>query len=155
MLFRSQLLSGFHITDDAAAVKFASRRAQRQDVDERQRFAEVICGFRDLEGCLFVFTEQKWIEFTEQLNSKGLSKKDVRSITRFFCSCAMNTDLDKQGRFVVNKNLREFAGIERDVMIIGVSDRIEIWSKEKWDEYSEAEYSDDAIMSERFDGLDF
>ncbi len=110
---------------------------------------------RGLEGCLFVFTEQKWIEFTEQLNSKGLSKKDVRSITRFFCSCAMNTDLDKQGRFVVNKNLREFAGIERDVMIIGVSDRIEIWSKEKWDEYSEAEYSDDAIMSERFDGLDF
>ena len=110
---------------------------------------------RGLEGCLFVFTEQKWIEFTEQLNSKGLSKKDVRSITRFFCSCAMNTDLDKQGRFVVNKNLREFAGIERDVMIIGVSDRIEIWSKEKWDEYSKAEYSDDAIMSERFDGLDF
>lgn len=110
---------------------------------------------RGLEGCLFVFTEQKWIEFTEQLNSKGLSKKDVRSITRFFCSCAMNTDLDKQGRFVVNKNLREFAEIERDVMIIGVSDRIEIWSKEKWDEYSKAEYSDDAIMSERFDGLDF
>ena len=110
---------------------------------------------RGLEGCLFVFTERKWTEFTEQLNSKGLSKKDVRSITRFFCSCAMNTDLDKQGRFVVNKNLREFAGIERDVMIIGVSDRIEIWSKEKWDEYSKAEYSDDNIMSERFDGLDF
>ena len=95
---------------------------------------------RGLEGCLFVFTEKKWIEFTEQLNSKGLSKKDVRSITRFFFSCAMNTDLDKQGRFVV---------------IIGVSDRIEIWSKEKWDEYSEVEYSDDTIMSERFDGLDF
>lgn len=110
---------------------------------------------RGLEGCLFVFTEQKWIEFTEQLNSKGLSKKDIRSITRFFCSCAMTSDLDKQGRFLVNKNLREFAGIERDVMIIGVSDRIEIWSKEKWNEYSEAEYSDDDVMSERFDGLDF
>lgn len=110
---------------------------------------------RGLEGCLFVFTEQKWTEFTEQLNSKGISKKDVRSITRFFCSCAMNSDLDKQGRFVVNKNLREFAGIERDVMIIGVSDRIEIWSKEKWDEYSQAEYSNDDIMSEKFDGLDF
>ncbi len=110
---------------------------------------------RGLEGCLFVFTESKWTEFTEQLNSKGLSKKDVRSITRFFCSCAMTSDLDKQGRFLVNKNLREFAGIERDVMIIGVSDRIEIWSKEKWNEYSEAEYSDDNIMSEKFDGLDF
>ena len=110
---------------------------------------------RGLEGCLFVFTERKWTEFTEQLNSKGFSKKDVRSITRFFCSCAMNADLDKQGRFLVNKNLREFAEIERDVMIIGVSDRIEIWSKEKWDEYSKAEYSDDNIMSERFDGLDF
>ncbi|WP_407862611.1 division/cell wall cluster transcriptional repressor MraZ [Parvimonas parva] len=110
---------------------------------------------RGLEGCLFVFTESKWNEFTEQLNSKGLSKKDVRSITRFFCSCAMTSDLDKQGRFLVNKNLREFAGIERDVMIIGVSDRIEIWSKEKWNEYSETEYSDDNIMSEKFDGLDF
>ena len=55
----------------------------------------------------------------------------------------------------MNKNLREFAGIERDVMIIGVSDRIEIWSKEKWDEYSQAEYSNDDIMSEKFDGLDF
>ena len=110
---------------------------------------------RGLEGCLFVFTESKWNEFTEQLNSKGLSKKDVRSITRFFCSCAMTSDLDKQGRFLVNKNLRELAGIERDVMIIGVSDRIEIWSKEKWNEYSEAEYSDDNIMSEKFDGLDF
>ena len=40
-------------------------------------------------------------------------------------------------------------------MIIGVSDRIEIWSKEKWDKYSEAEYSDDAIISKIFDGLDF
>ena len=110
---------------------------------------------RGVEGCLFVFRESKWNEFTEQLNSKGLSKKDVRSITRFFCSCAMTSDLDKQGRFLVNKNLREFAGIERDVMIIGVSDRIEIWSKEKWNEYSEAEYSDDNIMSEKFDGLDF
>jgi len=98
---------------------------------------------RGLEGCLFVFTEQKWTEFTEQLNSKGFSKKDVRSITRFFCSCAMNSDLDKQGRFVVNTNF------------IGVSDRIEIWSKEKWDEYSQAEYSNDDIMSEKFDGLDF
>ena len=111
--------------------------------------------FRNELGTNFVFTERKWTEFTEQLNSKGFSKKDVRSITRFFCSCAMNADLDKQGRFLVNKNIREFAEIERDVMIIGVSDRIEIWSKEKWDEYSKAEYSDDNIMSERFDGLDF
>ena len=110
---------------------------------------------RGLEGCLFVFTEEKWIDFTKQLNSKGLSQKEVRSVTRFFCSCAMSSDLDKQGRFLINKNLREYAEIERDVMIIGVSDRIEIWSKEKWNEYNDSEYSDYSAVSDKFDGLNF
>lgn len=110
---------------------------------------------RGLEGCLFVFTEDKWMDFTNNLNSRGLSQKDVRAITRFFCSCAMSSDLDKQGRFLINKDLRSFAGIEKEVMIIGVSDRIEIWSKDKWTEYVEAEYSDEEVISAKFDGLDF
>ena len=88
-----------------------------------------------------------------------LFRSELRKVPSYFMPHFFMTlpesDLDKQGRFLVNKNLREFAGIERDVMIIGVSDRIEIWSKEKWNEYSEAEYSDDNIMSEKFDGLDF
>ena len=84
-----------------------------------------------------------------------MSQKEVRSVTRFFCSCAMSSDLDKQGRILINKNLREYAEIERDVMIIGVSDRIEIWSKEKWNEYNDSEYSDYSAVSDKFDGLNF
>ncbi|MDY3051469.1 MAG: division/cell wall cluster transcriptional repressor MraZ [Parvimonas sp.] len=110
---------------------------------------------RGLEGCLFVFTEEKWIDFTNKLNSRGLSQKDIRSITRFFCSCAMTSDLDKQGRFLLNKDLRSHAGIERDVIVVGVSDRIEIWAKERWSEYCDSEYSDENVISEKFDGLDF
>ena len=94
---------------------------------------------RGLEGCLFVFTESKWNEFTEQLNSKGLSKKDVRSITRFFCSCAMTSDLDKQGRFLLVNTLREYAEITKEVIIIGVGTRLEIWNKDKWKKYNSNE----------------
>lgn len=121
----------------------------------RQELGSNFIVTRGLEGCLFVFTEDKWVDFTNNLNSRGLSQKDVRAITRFFCSCAMSSDLDKQGRFLINKDLRGFAGIEKEVMIIGVSDRIEIWSKDKWNEYVEAEYSDEEVISAKFDGLDF
>lgn len=110
---------------------------------------------RGMEKCLFVFTEEKWIEFTKDLDSKGLNQKDVRAVKRFFCSNAMSSDLDKQGRFLINKKLREHAEIGKEVMIIGVSDRIEIWAKEKWDDYSEAEYSDEDKIAEKFDAINF
>lgn len=110
---------------------------------------------RGMENCLFVFTEEKWIEFTKELDSKGLNQKDVRAVKRFFCSNAMNSDLDRQGRFVLNKVFREHASIEKDVIVIGVSDRIEIWSKENWENYSKEQYSDEETIAEKFDAINF
>ena len=121
----------------------------------RQDIGDKFVITKGLDGCLFAFSQEEWLNFETKLKSLPLSDRNARNFVRFFLSGATECEIDKQGRFLVNKNLREFAEIERDVMIIGVSDRIEIWSKEKWDEYSKAEYSDDNIMSERFDGLDF
>ena len=72
----------------------------------------------------------EWKNFEDKLRAFPLTNKDARALVRFFLAGAMECEIDKQGRFLIAGNLREFAGLEKEVVIIGVSSRIEIWSKE-------------------------
>ncbi len=92
---------------------------------------------RGLDACLFVFTEDEWRLQEQKFKSAPFTKPDVRKFNRLFFSGAVEATADKQGRILVPAYLKDFAGIKRDVMIVGVSNRFEIWSKEKWVEYYE------------------
>lgn len=105
----------------------------------REDIGEKFVITKGLDGCLFAYSLTEWKNFEEKLRSFPLTNKDARALVRFFLAGAMECEIDKQGRFLISGNLREFAGVEKEVVIIGVLTRLEIWSKEKWMEYSEKE----------------
>lgn len=91
---------------------------------------------KGLDGCLFAFSLMEWANFEEKLKSLPLSNRSSREFTRFFLSGATECEIDKQGRFLIPTNLRESANLQKEVVIIGVGTRIEIWDKEKWNSYN-------------------
>ena len=94
---------------------------------------------KGLDGCLFGYSLTEWKNFDEKLRQFPLTNKDARALMRFFLSGATECEIDKQGRFLIAGNLREFAELEKEVVIIGVLNKIEIWSKSKWLKYNENE----------------
>lgn len=109
---------------------------------------------RGLDRCLFVYPEEEWRKLEERLKSLPLTKKDARAFSRFFFSGATECELDKQGRINIAPPLREYAQLEKECVVIGVSNRVEVWSKQIWDEYvsnSEESFSDIAENLEGFD----
>jgi MraZ protein len=100
---------------------------------------------KGLDGCLYAFTMDEWIILEEKLKTLPLTNKDARAFVRFFFSGANEIDIDKQGRALIPQNLLEYASIEKDIVSIGVSTRIEIWNKEKWDEYNNSNIDFDGI----------
>ena len=100
----------------------------------REQLGEEFIVTKGLDGCLFVFPQDEWQAFEEKLRTLPLTQKGARQFTRFFVAGAASCELDKQGRILVPATLREFAGLEKDVVLTGNINRIEIWSKEKWNE---------------------
>lgn len=96
---------------------------------------------KGLDGCLFAFSLAEWLNFEEKLKSLPLSNRNSREFTRFFLSGATECEIDKQGRFLIPTNLRESANLQKEVVIIGVGTRIEIWDKEKWNSYNDENIS--------------
>lgn len=97
------------------------------------------------DGCLFVYDQDGWNAFEENLRSMPMNKKEVRQLARFFLSGAADVEVDKQGRILIPTELREHAGIEKDVILIGMADKIEIWSKERWEEESSYQNVDETL----------
>lgn len=95
---------------------------------------------KGLDGCLFVYDNKEWSAFEEKLKALPLTNKDARQFVRFFLAGATLAEVDKQGRILVPGVLREFAGLEKEVVLIGVASRVEIWSKERWE--NAASYDD-------------
>jgi len=109
---------------------------------------------RGMDGCLFVYTNDDWIDFETKLSAlPQTTNKDARKFARFFLSGASRVELDKQGRILLPGDLRDFAKLEKDVVLVGVGKRIEIWSKEKWDDVSTDLDMDDIAASMEGYGL--
>jgi MraZ protein len=94
---------------------------------------------KGLDGCLFGYSLEEWNKFEEKLKTLPLTNKITRDFVRFFLSGAVEEETDKQGRFLLPANLREYASLTKDAVIIGVGTRIEIWDKKKWNEYNSEE----------------
>ena len=115
----------------------------------REKLGEESVVTKGLDGCLFVYPREEWIKFEEKLNTLPLNRKDARKITRFFFAGAADCEIDKQGRALIPKVLREFAGLEKDVVMVGVMNRIEIWSKDRWNDTNV--YEDMEDIAEQMD----
>ncbi len=105
----------------------------------REDIGEKFIITKGLDGCLFGFSQNEWNNFEEKLKTLPLTNKNARDFVRFFLSGATECEIDKQGRFLTASNLREYAEMEKEVAIIGVGTRIEIWNKEKWKKYNSDE----------------
>ena len=89
---------------------------------------------RGLDGCIFGYPMENWEKLKLKLEKLPLGNKKARELTRFFFSAATEVEIDKQGRINLPQTLLEFATIDKECRVIGVSDRIEIWSNERWNE---------------------
>ena len=107
-----------------------------------------------LDGCLFVYPLGEWELFVEQLKTLP-GQADGRRLQRYFMSLAADCEVDKQGRFLIPAKLREIAGLDKDVVFAGVINKIELWSKEKWDEINNFDNMDDVAESMSEYGLSF
>ena len=94
---------------------------------------------KGLDGCLFGFSMNEWNNFEEKLKTLPLTNKNARDFVRFFLSGAVEAEVDKQGRFLIPSNLREYAELLKETVITGVGTRIEIWNKDKWKKYNSSE----------------
>jgi len=101
----------------------------------REELGEKVIITRGLENCLFIYSEKEWQKVVTKLNLLPFTKKDARSFTRMFLSGATDVEFDKQGRIKITKSLCEYANLSKDCVVIGVNDRLEVWSKENWDNY--------------------
>jgi len=90
---------------------------------------------RGLDRCIFMFSEDEWRTQEQKFKSLPFTKQETRSFNRMFFSGAVDVVPDKQGRFMVPTYLKEYANIKRDTIVIGVSNRIEIWDKKSWNEF--------------------
>ena len=97
------------------------------------------------DRCLFVFTPQQWEQEVERIRALPRTDRRLRNYARVFFAGALDQKLDKQGRIQVPASLREYAGLEKDVFVVGVGERVEIWDASTWTEVTgdaDAEYAD-------------
>jgi MraZ protein len=109
----------------------------------REALGEEFVVTKGLDGCLFVYPISEWQVFEEKLRTLPMTNKDARKFSRFFLAGAAMCELDKQGRILIPAVLREFAALEKDVVLAGVLGRVEIWSKERWTDISEYDDMED------------
>lgn len=117
----------------------------------RELLGEVFVVTKGLDGCLFVYAKSDWDILEEKIKGLPLSNANARKFSRFFLGGATNCDVDKQGRILIPANLRGFAGLEKDAVLVGVGNRIEIWDKETWNETNV--YDDMEEIAENIEGL--
>ncbi|NLG32958.1 MAG: division/cell wall cluster transcriptional repressor MraZ [Syntrophomonadaceae bacterium] len=102
----------------------------------REQLGDKFVITKGLDNCLFLYSIEEWHLLEIKLKSLPFTRADARSFMRFFFAGASEVETDKQGRIVLPSNLREYAKIERDVTVIGVGTRVEIWSNAVWDVYT-------------------
>ncbi|AZT91002.1 division/cell wall cluster transcriptional repressor MraZ [Caldicellulosiruptor changbaiensis] len=126
-----------HVVDNKGRVTLPSKF--REELGERFILT------KGLDNCLFGYSLKEWAVLEEKLKKLPLTSKDARAFLRFFFAGACECEVDKQGRILIPQNLREYANLQKEVFIIGVMTRIEIWSEENW----QREMADESLSVEK------
>ncbi|MCT2538067.1 division/cell wall cluster transcriptional repressor MraZ [Aquibacillus koreensis] len=119
----------------------------------REGLGDMFVLTRGLDQCLFAYPMNEWRLLEEKLKKLPLTKKDARAFTRFFFSGAVECEVDKQGRINIPAPLRKYAFLEKECVVIGVSNRIEFWANSEWENYFDASEESFAEIAENM--LDF
>ncbi|MCR4782601.1 MAG: division/cell wall cluster transcriptional repressor MraZ [Lachnospiraceae bacterium] len=99
----------------------------------RDQLGESFVITKGLDGCLFIYPNSEWETIEAKFREVPLTTKDARKFSRFFFAGASQMEVDKQGRILVPSTLREFASLKKEVVLVGVLDRVEVWDKDKWE----------------------
>jgi len=108
---------------------------------------------KGLDNCLFIYSKEEWVTFENKLKNLPLTNQDARSFIRFFFAGATECEVDKQGRILIPQNLREYANIQKDVVIVGVATRAEIWNTENWNKYAGPDALDVSKIADQMSNL--
>ncbi|HAL02323.1 MAG TPA: transcriptional regulator MraZ [Lachnospiraceae bacterium] len=108
---------------------------------------------KGLDGCLWMFDNDQWEKVENEIREMPFTLKEARVISRFIIAGASDGEMDKQGRVLIAPNLREYAGLDKDVVLAGVGSRVEIWSKDRYEAASSFEDMD--AMAEKLIDLGF
>lgn len=103
----------------------------------RNELGESFVVTRGIENCLFVYSLPEWEKIVIKLKTLPFTKKDARNFTRFFLSGATTVEFDKQGRINISSPLANYANLEKECVVVGVNDRLEIWSLDSWNKFFE------------------
>lgn len=115
----------------------------------REKLGETFYLVKSTDHCLDVFPAPAWQELQRKIQSASQFNAAIKEYQRRLISSATETSTDKQGRVLIPQNLRDFASVQKDVMIAGLGERLEIWSLEKWNErYEVDDYDMEAIAQE-------
>lgn len=119
----------------------------------REELGEEFIITRGIENCLFVYSKEDWQKIVTKLESLPFTKKDARNFIRFFLSGATVAELDKQGRINISQTLVSYSNLTKECVVIGAGNRLEIWSKEDWDDFfNSAKDNMSDIAENLFDG---
>jgi MraZ protein len=120
----------------------------------RDELADGLVVTRGQDRCLAIWPMADFVEQTQQLRSAPSSSKQVRDYQRMLASGASDETLDKQGRLTIPAPLRAYAGLDKDVVVVGAINRVEVWDAIAWQSYSEARETEFADMNDdMFPGL--
>ncbi len=117
----------------------------------RETLGERFIVTRGIDGCLFVYSPEEFRVKTDKLRALPMAK--ARKLQRSFTGWASEVEADKQGRILIPQALREIAGLEKEVVVVGVSDRCEIWDRKRWESFN-SDIDDNELM-DALEGLDF
>jgi len=117
----------------------------------REVLGEEFVVSKGMDGCLFVYANDDWNAFEQKLTSLPLINKEARQFARFFLAGAATVEVDKQGRILLPPVLREYANLTKDVVLVGVLSRVEIWDKDRWQENTYDEDEMDEIAEHMAD----
>ena len=106
-----------------------------------------------LDNCLFVFPQEEFERLKARLDAISITNKDARTFARFFFARDSECEMDKQGRAMIPNNLREYAGLTKDVTVVGVSNRVELWNTENWENTHSFENFSPDELSEKMELL--
>ena len=109
----------------------------------REQLGDNFVVSKGLDGCLFAFPSGDWEKLVNKLQALPLTDKNARKFSRYLLAGASEAELDKQGRALLPQTLREAADLVKDVVLCGVGNRLEIWSKEAWTKESHYEDIDE------------
>ena len=107
----------------------------------REELGEKVVLTRGLDGSLFIYSFDDFKTLTDKLNALSFTEKEARNFTRFMLSGAITLEFDKQGCIVIPTYLKEYAALEKEVVIVGVLNRIEIWSSSNWNNFMDNNFT--------------